>query len=148
MRVITIVIISWLAFVPSSHSQHSFTYAPDNSALSIILDKVKLDSARTEFKINLKNKWKYRKIKQVSIDIRGTLLTPSPVEQVDSVDVIFKVYGKVMSIKIDSKENYILTFKRTRWQMKCKPKIKISTKALKPGWELYIDSIDMAAVRK
>ena len=79
----------------------------------------------------------------MNTDIRGQLLTPSPVGQVDSLEVFFSVFGKVKTFNIKSNEGFILSFKRSRRKIKRNPEIIISIRGIKPEWGLYLDAIDM-----
>ncbi len=59
MKIIAITI--WLGLLTQSGiSQFAFSYSPDSTALSIILEKIKLDSANHKFKLDLKNKWNFK----------------------------------------------------------------------------------------
>jgi hypothetical protein len=124
----------------------AYTYAPDSSALSVLYQSIGLDSAHTRLVFDLKQLWLYRKSNRVRVHLRGSLVNRRDLRRQAAVPVRFNVFGKPVQQTLKAGEELRLEFTTTAAQIRKSPRIEVAwSPATGKVWQLYLDSIDMAA---
>lgn len=130
----------------SIYAQVNYTYSPDNSQLSIILDEsTVLDSYRTQIELDLKDRWRYKKCNEVKITIRGACFLETNPDTLRQTTLNIDMFGKSFTRKIYSNKEFIEEFTRPARFLYKRPRIIISVLYLNPEGKIYVDTIDVSA---
>ncbi len=145
MKTLKIIIaLLLLSFISFAQTKEVFTYSPDSSALTIILQDTKLNSQKGVYRINLNKKWFYKKTDSINIDIRGSLQNEKNPNTTAGLTINFEVFGK------NVQKTYRTGEFRYSLRMPLKNILHTPTITIKARFSkekkfiLFLDSIDIA----
>lgn len=127
-----------------SEKNISFSYAPDSSSLSILLNGLKLNGNSNGFSLNLKNKWSRQYSDSCVFYVRGFCNLPN---KTDSTDFSINLFGHNYQYTVGN-GNYIFHENFMGASISNQPKIIVKSSGVKKNEKVFIeiDSYDLAHV--